>query len=108
MEGGRNPDFIAQLDAAIAEVERVHLDRARVLGSQVGSAVGIVMDTRRARQLLTLLECQIVTGFAEDGAKLAEWRSAKRVRAKSCVPREEVQVAAVEAGEAALQLVTAA
>jgi len=92
VDSGRDPDFIAKLDAAISAVERVWLSQARALGMQVGATGAIDDDIHRARQLVTMLDCQILTGYADDAAKLAEWRSAKRVRAKSGVRSEEVSI----------------
>jgi hypothetical protein len=41
---------------------------------------------------VTLLDCQVLTGLADDQAKLAEWWSAKRVQAKSGARREQAPI----------------
>ena len=96
VDSGRDPDFVAQLDAAITDIERLQLEQARALGMQVGATGALVDDIYRARQLETMLDCQILTGFADDQAKLAEWRSAKRVRAKSGASRDEAPIESEE------------
>jgi hypothetical protein len=96
VDSGRDPDFIAKLDAAIAEMVERHKEHARAIGFQVGATAGVVQDIRQARRLVTLLDVQVLTGFADDEAKLAEWRSAKRVQAKSGARREEAPIAREE------------
>jgi hypothetical protein len=92
VDSGRDPDFIAKLDEAIAEMVELYREHSRAIGFQVGATAGVAQDIRYARRLVTLLDCQVLTGFADDQAKLAEWRLAKRVQAKSGARREEAPV----------------
>ena len=92
VDSGRDPDFIAKLDAAIAEMVELHREHACAIGFQVGATAGVAQAIRHARRLVMLLDCQMLTGFADDQAKLAEWRLAKRVQAKSGARREEAPI----------------
>jgi hypothetical protein len=92
VDSGRDPDFIAKLDEAIAEMVERHREHARAIGFQVGATAGVAQGIRHARRLETLLDCQVLTGFADDQAKLAEWRSAKRVQEKSGARHEDAPI----------------
>ena len=46
----------------------------------------------RARQLVEILDCHVQSVFEGDGAKLAEWRMARRVQAKPGARHEVVEV----------------
>lgn len=88
IENGRSQDFIAQLDRAVSEVEQRYLERHGPRALRAGSTAGLAQDIRRARRLVTLIECQILTGYARDPVKLKEWQMAKRVHGKPGPKRE--------------------
>ncbi len=77
---GRDSAFLSQLDDAIEAMEEAFMAQARAVGHQVGATAAVEQGIRRARRLVMLLECQIVTGYEEDDVALTEWRAAKRVR----------------------------
>jgi len=100
VENGRHPEFLQQLDSAIEALRECYLEQARAMGERVGSTVGLEEGMKRARRLVMLLECQIVAGYVEQPAMLAEWRSAKRVQVKTGVKNGEVvEVTVSEADE---------
>lgn len=79
---GRGEDFVARLDAAIAEVVSKRRRRDRAKSLHVGATAGLRVHIRRARNLLEILDCHVVSAFADDHAWLAEWRLMRRVQLK--------------------------
>lgn len=96
---GRHPEFLAQLDAAVVEMERVQMQRYRALSLQVGATAALRQHLRRARQLVEILDCHVSSTFEGDEAKLAEWRHARRVQAKPGARREGVSADVVAVAE---------
>ena len=86
---GRHPEFLSQIGSAIEALQGRYLEQARALGNKVGSTAALAQGMMHARRLVMLLECQIVSGFIDDHAVLAEWRSAKRVQLKQGGGRRE-------------------
>jgi len=86
---GRDSAFLSQLDQAIETMEAAFIEQARMVGHQVSATAAVAQGIRRARRLVMLLECQIVTGYEEDDVALAEWRTAKRVHLKQGGGRRE-------------------
>ena len=107
---GRPPSFLGELDAAIAEVQRMVRRRDRATGLHVGATAALAFYLKRARKLVELLNCHVLTVFAEDEARLAEWRAARRVHLTGSRSRGEVLDTAPEQQDVAppLKLVTAA
>lgn len=79
---GRREDFVARLDGAIAEVVSKQRRRDRAKSLQVGATAGLRVHLRRARSLLEILDCHVVSTFADDHARLAEWHLMRRVQLK--------------------------
>src|SRR5688500_7255663 len=87
---GREPEFLAELEAAVVEMERVQMRRSRAELLHVGATSALAHHLRRARQLVEFLDCHVQSVFAGDAVKLAEWGVAKRVQRKPGVRREVV------------------
>jgi hypothetical protein len=81
VEAGRPADFLAQLDAATEAVRQSILGKARNLGQQVGARAGLAKEIKRGRRAVDVLETIVKAAFRDDPNILAEWRSAKRIRA---------------------------
>jgi hypothetical protein len=81
VEAGRPADFVKQLDDAIEAVRLSMIGKARYLGQQVGGSAGIERDLKRGRQSVEVLDTIVKDAFRGDKGVLAEWRSARRVRA---------------------------
>jgi hypothetical protein len=77
---GRDQDFVAQLDQAMAAVGEAARRRDRAKSLQVGATAGLQEHLRKARQLLQVLDCWVTSTHANDGAALAAWRVSRRVR----------------------------
>lgn len=81
VEAGRSPDFLARLDAAAEALRQCLLSKARNLGQQVGASAGIGREIKRGRSVVDVIDTIVKEAFRGDVQLLAEWRSAKRVRA---------------------------
>jgi hypothetical protein len=85
---GRQPEFLAELESAVVEMERVQMRRSRAESLHVGATSALVHHLKRARQLVEFLDCHVQSAFAGDAVKLAEWGVARRVQGKPGVRRE--------------------
>ena len=94
---GRDAGFVTQLDDAIAAVRRAQRQRDRALGLQVGATAALEAHLLKARRHLLLLENIVAEVYQEDGARLAEWRQAKRVQRKPGRAAGDTSEPAVEA-----------
>lgn len=79
---GCSPGFIAELDAAIDEVEAIFTRRNKAMMMQVGATAGLVQHLSSARRALTAVDANLYPRYKDDEAALAEWRAAIRVRRK--------------------------
>ena len=82
IHAGRPQNFLEQLDAAIEALREAIRAKEERLGEQVGSSAGIAADIKRGRRVIDVLDTIVKDAFRDDGALLAEWRNAKRVRAR--------------------------
>jgi hypothetical protein len=92
VDHGRDAEFLTQLDGAVAEMLRVQMRRERTTSLHVGATAALMQHLTRARRLVEILDCHVLSVFESDGAKLAEWRVARRVQAKPGARREAVEV----------------
>jgi hypothetical protein len=82
IRAGQPQNFLEQLDAAIEALREAIRAKEERLGEQVGSSAGIAADIKRGRRVIDVLDTIVKDAFRGDDAVLAEWRSAKRVRAR--------------------------
>jgi hypothetical protein len=82
VDAGRPTDFLAQLDAATETLRQCMLGKARNLGLQVGAGAGLERQIQHGRSVLEILDTIVRAAFRDNQQLLAEWRSARRVRAK--------------------------
>jgi hypothetical protein len=78
IEAGLPPDFLQQLDAAMAALSNSISGKARSLGRQVGGGAGLDKEIKRGRQVVTGLDAIVKRAFRNNPEVLAEWRVAKR------------------------------
>jgi len=83
VRNGRPADFLAKLDAATEALRQAQLGKARNLGKSIGAKGGMTDEIVRGRDAVDMLDAIVTTSFAGNGEVLAEWRSAKRIRATS-------------------------
>jgi hypothetical protein len=81
VRAGQPDDFLERLDRATDALRQSVLSTSRELGRQVGATAGLEMEIRRGRQLVDIIDTIVRDAFYDNKALLAEWRSAKRVRA---------------------------
>jgi hypothetical protein len=110
IECGRPPEFASQLDDAIAEVRRMVRRRDRAMFLHVGATAALVQHLKKARQIVELLNCQVLSAFDGDEARLAEWRNARRVRLLGSAGRTDTAETVAESQQEVvpLKLVAAA
>ena len=110
IECGRPPEFASQLDEAMAEVRRMVRRRERAVALHVGATAALAQHLKRARQLVELLHCHVLSAFDGDEARLAEWRNARRVHRLGSTSRTEATASVVESQQEVvpLKLVVAA
>lgn len=77
------PDFIEQLDAAIAALGGSFTAGAESHTVRVGAGKGIAQEIRRGRDALEILDTLVRKRFARNAEMLARWGSAKRVRGRA-------------------------
>ena len=82
IQWGCSPGFIAELDAAIDEVETIFRKRNGAMMMQVGATAGLVQHLSDARRALTAIDANLYPRFRHDEVAWAEWRAAIRVRRK--------------------------
>jgi hypothetical protein len=83
VRNGRPADFIARLDAATEALRQAQLGKARNLGKAIGAKGGMSDEIIRGRDAVEMLDAIVTTSFAGNSEVLAQWRSAKRIRATS-------------------------
>lgn len=82
VQWGCSPGFIAELDAAINEVEMIFGKRNSAMLMQVGATAGLVRHLSDARKVLTAIDASLYPRYRDDKVAWAEWRSVIRVRRK--------------------------
>lgn len=80
VENGRPEDFLQRLNVAIEDLQGALLGKARWRGTKVGATAGLAEEVRRGRSAVELVDAMVTTLFAGDDERLAQWRSARRVR----------------------------
>ena len=80
---GRQPDFLEQLDVAIAAVEGTFSGRAKNIGRRAGAGQAIAKLLRRARAAVRVLDTIVVVAFRDRPEVLGAWDVAKRVHGVS-------------------------
>ena len=93
IEAGRPADFLAQLAAARAELERTLGDRAEERGKHIGATVGIAVQIRKARAAVKRLDALVRIAYEGNVVMLERWKAAKKVFA---VPAASTARAAAE------------
>jgi len=80
VDNGRPADFLARLDAAVAELREALMVRDRTVRLHVGANKGLKPEIARARRIVAMLDAYVQDAFAGNAEVLARWRSAKRVK----------------------------
>jgi hypothetical protein len=81
VEAGLPADFITQLRQA-AQTARQSLDaRAQSLRTRVGATEGLIAEQKRGTEVLKLLDTLVVPKLGTDDVKLAQWKTARKIRA---------------------------
>jgi hypothetical protein len=80
IEEGLPPDFLKQLDAAIAAITQSISGKAQNFGRQVGGREGMNKEIKRGRKVVTGLDAIVKRTFRDHSDVLAQWRLAKRLR----------------------------
>lgn len=93
---GRPADFIAQFEAAIAELKQVLGVRGTLVGTHVGARKGIYVMLRRGRRAVDRLDAIVRVAFEGNEVVLEKWRVAKRVQAVRGGSTARVEVPAPE------------
>ena len=83
-------DFLAALVAAAGAVRASIDTRSQKTGRRSGATKGIAQELARGRTAVHTLDAVITKQLAGDDARLAEWRSAKRITNKGG-PRRSVE-----------------
>jgi hypothetical protein len=81
VKSGQPEDFLERLDGAVEALQRSVLKTSRELGRQVGATAGLEMEIRRGRPLVDIIDTIVRDAFRDNKDLLAQWRTAKRVRA---------------------------
>lgn len=89
IEAGRPVDFLAQLAAARAELERTLGNRAEERGKHIGATVGISVQLRKARAALKRIDALVRIAYEGNAVVLQRWKAAKRVFAAPTSARPE-------------------
>jgi hypothetical protein len=83
VNAGLPANFLDQFRQA-AQTARQSLDvRAQSLRARVGATEGLIAEEKRGSGVLKLLDALVIPKLGTDDVKLAQWKSARRVRAKS-------------------------
>lgn len=80
VDNGRPADFLARLDAAVAELREALMTRERTVRLHVGANKAIRHEVREGRRIVAMLDAFVQDAFAGDVEVLARWRSARRVK----------------------------
>ena len=80
IRNGRPVDFLAQLDAAAADLHQAQVAKAKNQRQKVGARAGIQEQIVRGRQAVDMLSAIVTTSFAGNKDVLAKWRNSKRLR----------------------------
>ncbi len=82
IDGGLSTDFIARLEAA-AETMKESLDGRATFGvRRRGATAGLSIEEQRGRNMIKLLDSQLLPLIGADQALLAAWQTAKRIQRK--------------------------
>jgi len=79
IEGGRPQDFLAQLDDAIAKLQKTASGKSTNLGTHVAARVGIGEQLKRGRKAVELIDTMVRATYGDRPDLLAAWDVAKRV-----------------------------
>ena len=79
VQHGLSADFLAQLDAAIEELQQAEQGHNRTKQRRVGAKTGIANEIVRGRMAVRMLSAFVTARFAGNVEVLAKWRSAKKV-----------------------------
>ena len=83
VEVGLPADFKDRLLAAAAAVTASVDGGAKNRGRRVGATAGLKAEERGGRQLIKVLDCLVVPVLGKNDERLAEWRSLKKVSART-------------------------
>lgn len=76
---GCPPDFIAQLDAAVAKVKASVGARYELVRNRTGARAAMQGEAKRGRDAVEMLDGIVKRAFAGDSAVFAEWRAVRKL-----------------------------
>ncbi|MGH7638466.1 MAG: hypothetical protein ACREOK_12530 [Gemmatimonadaceae bacterium] len=78
---GRPEDFLDQFGAAIDAIEEALVGQSQNIGTKVGARAGLAKALQRGRRAVEILDPLVKIAFEGNAVVLAQWATAKRVRA---------------------------
>jgi hypothetical protein len=79
LEVGLPQDFLAKLDAAIEAIRQTVLSRAQNAGRHIAAKAGLVVEVKRARACLKMLDAMVLYAFRAQPDVIAAWKANKRI-----------------------------
>ena len=86
IEHGLVPDFIAQLEGAMAALRASIDGRGAAVGARVSATKQVQVSTELAVQYMKLMHAQLGKVLKSDAPKLREWKNLQHVVAKGVIP----------------------
>ena len=76
---GVTPDFVAELRAAVTDLEGAKVTRIKTKAFRVTATTGLKKELSEGRKIVSVLDAFVKSALKDDPATLAGWNNAKRV-----------------------------
>jgi hypothetical protein len=80
LERGLPADFLEQFQASLSTLAASLSDRAKSRGEQIGATKGLVVQVKKGRSVLKVLDALVQRALRGNDALLATWASARTIR----------------------------